>query len=257
MRLILIALLAVSTAACAQQQPTMSASTPPTATDSLTPQQIERMRKELEDWPNLARYRADNVTLGEPALGEQRVVFLGDSITDYWGRKRGKFFPGKSYVNRGISGQTTPQMLDRFQQDVLHLHPAVVVILGGINDIAGNTGPEPLSAIEDNFRSMVALAKSAHVRVVLCSVLPASFFPWRAGLAPAEDVRSLNRWLESFAGQENLIFLNYYSALVNDAGGLKPELASDKAVHPNDAGYAIMEPLAERAIEAALASPRP
>jgi lysophospholipase L1-like esterase len=189
--------------------------------------------------------------------GEQRVVFMGDSITDNWGRLAGDFFPGKPYVNRGISGQTTPQMLDRFQQDVLHLHPAVVVILAGINDIAGNTGPESLEVIEDNFRSMVALALSAHVRVVLSSVLPASSFPWRPGVAPAAEVKELNAWLENFAREQHLTFLNYYPALVNSEGGMKPELALDKVVHPNAAGYAIMGPLAEQAIATALASPAP
>lgn len=223
----------------------------------LTPPQVERMQKMLADWPQLGRYRDANAKLGEPAKGEQRVVFLGDSITDGWGRNHGSFFPGKPYVNRGISGQTTPQMLLRFQQDVIALHPAAVVILAGINDIAGNTGPEQISVIEDNFRSMVALAKNAHVRIVLSSVLPASFFPWHNGVDPRAEVVELNRWLESYAAKEHAVFLNYYPALVNSEGGMRPELATDQAVHPNDAGYAIMEPLAETAIKKALAKPRP
>jgi lysophospholipase L1-like esterase len=185
------------------------------------------------------------------------VVFLGDSITDSWGRHYGQFFPGKPYVNRGISGQTTPQMLLRFQQDVLALHPAVVVILGGINDIAGNTGPETLETIQNNFRSMVALARAAHVRVVLSSVLPASFLPWQPGVEPRAEVRLLNQWLEHYAAQQNAVFLNYYPALVNADGGLREELAADKFVHPNDRGYAIMGPLAEAAIRKALAAPQP
>ena len=224
---------------------------------ALTLQQVEQMEKKLEDWPNLARYRDEDAKLGEPAAGESRVVFLGDSITDGWGRRAGEFFPGKPYVNRGISGQTTPQMLDRFQQDVLHLHPAAVVILAGINDIAGNTGPEPLDVIEDNFRSMVALAKASHVRVVLSSVLPASYFPWRPGPKPAAEVKELNAWLEGFAREQGVVFLNYYPALANSEGGMRPELATDKAVHPNAAGYAIMGPLAEQAIAKALAQPAP
>lgn len=228
-----------------------------TSAPAVTPQQVEQMQKKLEDWPNLARYREENAKLAKASAGERRVVFLGDSITDGWGRGTGAFFPGKPYVNRGISGQTTPQMLDRFQQDVLHLEPAVVVVLAGINDIAGNTGPESIEAIEDNFRSMVALAKESHVRVVLSSVLPASYFPWRAGLKPAAEVKELNAWLESFAREQHVTFLNYYPALVNGEGGMRPELATDKAVHPNAAGYALMAPLAEEAIAKALAAPAP
>lgn len=231
------------------------AAPPPPAT--LTPRQIEGMQHQLQDWPNLARYRQENAALPEPAPGEHRVVFLGDSITDGWGHTAATFFPGKPYINRGISGQTTPQMLDRFQQDVLHLHPSVVVILAGINDIAGNTGPESIDAIEDNFRSMVTLATSNHVRVVLSSVLPASYFPWRPGLTPAAEIKQLNAWLESFARDRHLTFLNYYPALVNSEGGMRPELAADKAVHPNAAGYAIMAPLAEQAIAKALSVPAP
>ncbi len=210
-----------------------------------------------QDWPNLARYRHDNEQLPAPVAEAPRVVFLGDSITDGWGRPQGEFFPGKPYINRGISGQTTPQMLLRFQQDVLHLHPAVVVILAGTNDIAGNTGFESLETIEDNFRSMVALAKAAHVRVVLSSVLPASYFPWRPGLEPAGEIQQLNAWLQNFAQAQHVTFLNYYPALVNSEGGMRPELATDKAVHPNAAGYALMAPLAEQAIAKALASPAP
>ena len=138
----------------------------------LSPQQVASMQHQLADWPALGRYRQDDLKLGQPAPGERRVVFLGDSITDMWGRGHGTFFPDEPWVNRGISGQTTPQMVLRFQQDVLALHPDAVVILAGINDIAGNTGPESLGMIEDNFRSMVALAKAGHVRVVLSSTIP-------------------------------------------------------------------------------------
>ena len=269
MRILPCLLLALACAAIAQQksggapQRLATLSTPASAAvltaspGQLTPPQIQRMQTSLADWPQLGRYRADDAKLGAPASGEQRVVFLGDSITDGWGRGRGQFFPGKPYVNRGISGQTTPQMLVRFQQDVLALHPVVVVILGGINDIAGNTGPETLDAIENNFRSMVALARAAHVRVVLCSVLPASSLPWRPGVDPRAEIQVLNQWLAGYAAQQNAGFLNYYPALVNGDGGMREELAIDKAVHPNDRGYAIMEPLAEAAIRKALAAPRP
>jgi lysophospholipase L1-like esterase len=227
------------------------------STTTLTPQQIEGMQRKLADWPALAHYRDENIKLGDPAPGEKRVVFMGDSITEFWGKNYGKFFPGKAYVNRGISGQTTPQMLLRFQQDVLHLKPTLIVLAGGINDIAGNTGPESLETIEDNYRSMVTLAKAAHIRVVLTSTLPASWIPWRPGAHPAETVRQLNRWVKEYAQTEHLGYVDYYSAMVDDHGGIRPDLAFDKAVHPNDAGYAIMEPLAQQAIERSLAEPQP
>ena len=223
----------------------------------LKPDQIESMQRQLADWPQLGRYRADNLALGESANGQKRVVFYGDSITDNWGRRHGHFFPDQPWVNRGISGQTTPQMLVRFRQDGLDLHPEAVVILAGINDIAGNTGAETLPAIENNFRSMVALAKAAHVRVVLSSVLPAGRIPWRPGIDPRAEVVALNKWLEGFAGEQGLVFLNYYPAMVNADGGMRPELAEDAFVHPNDAGYAVMEPLARAAVMKALAMPRP
>lgn len=224
---------------------------------TLTQQQANQVTQKSQDWPDLARYRDENAKLPAPAATERRVVFFGDSITDFWGRSVGEFFPGKPYINRGISGQTTPQMLDRFQQDVLSLHPAAVVILAGTNDIAGNTGAESLETIEDNFRSMVTLAKANHVRVVLSSVLPASYFPWRPGLAPAQEIKALNAWLASFARDQHITFLNYYPALANSEGGMRPELATDKAVHPNAAGYAVMAPLAEQAIEKSFDAPAP
>jgi lysophospholipase L1-like esterase len=219
--------------------------------------EVVRMQAQLQDWPNLERYRAENAALGAPKAGERRVVFIGDSITDGWGRGQGKFFPDKPYVNRGISGQTTPQMVLRFQQDVVQLKPEAVVILAGINDIAGNTGHSSLEMIEDNFRSMVAIAKAEHIRVVLCSVLPADRFPWRAGIQPAGLVRDLNKWLEDFARTQGAVYVNYYPAMVNEVGGMREELAADSVVHPNTAGYAVMEPLAAAGIAKALALPRP
>ncbi|WP_158822040.1 SGNH/GDSL hydrolase family protein [Granulicella sp. S156] len=261
MKFVFVSLLLLSTSLHGQQAAPASAPivaqelTVPIST--LTPQQIASMQKKLADWPDLAHYRDENVKLGDPAPGEKRVVFMGDSITEIWGKGRGKFFPGKPYVNRGISGQTTPQMLARFQQDVLRLKPTVVVIAGGVNDIAGNTGPEPLETITDNYRSMVTLAKAAHIRVVLTAPVPASWFPWRPGAHPGETVRQLNSWIKEYARAEHLVYADYYSAMVDDQGGIRPDLAFDKAVHPNDAGYAIMEPIAQRAIESALALPRP
>lgn len=223
----------------------------------LTALEIRQMQQKLADYGDLARYRAENRKLGKPKSGVERVVFFGDSITDNWGRRYGQFFPGKPYVNRGISGQTTSQMLVRFRQDVIDLEPAAVVILASINDIAGNTGPETLAQIEGNFRSMVSLAKSAHIRVVLSSVLPAAYFPWRPGVDPRQEIVALNQWLQRFSTEQHLVYLNYYPSMVNREGGLKVSLAEDGAVHPNSAGYAVMEPLAEAAIQRSLASPRP
>jgi lysophospholipase L1-like esterase len=223
---------------------------PPT---SVTAEQVASMQQQLSDWPQLGRYRDDNAQLPAPAPGEARVVFFGDSIMDAWGRAKGsRFFPGKPYINRGISGQTTAQMLLRFRQDVIGLHPAAVVILAGTNDIAGNTGLATLAMIEDNFRSMTELAQASHIRVVLASVLPVSDYPWQPGLQPANKVRVLNAWLKSYAASNGATYLDYYSALANAQGGMEARLASD-GVHPTPAGYTIMAPLAQRAIERALA----
>ena len=220
--------------------------------EELTPAQIGAMQKKLADWPQLARYRDENATLAAPRPADACVVFYGDSITDFWGRRHGRFFPDQPWINRGISGQTTPQMLARFQQDVLGLGPKAVVILAGINDIAGNTGPEPLEVIEDNFRAMVSLARAAHVQVVLSSVLPAARFPWHPGIDPRAEVVQLNNWLQQFAAEQKLVYLDYYSAMAGPDGGMKPDLALD-GVHPSDAGYAVMEPLARAAVAKALA----
>ena len=212
------------------------------------------MQKKLDDWPQLERYRAENASLPAPEAGVKRVVFYGDSITDAWGRRpeTGEFFPGKPYVNRGISGQTTPQMLVRFQQDVAHLKPALVVILAGTNDIAGNTGPSTPEMIEDNFESMIAIARANNIRVVIASILPADHYAWKPGVQPAEQIRAMNTRLKAMCAREGLVYLDYYNAMVNPNGGLDPELAKD-GVHPTAKGYAIMAPLAEKAIAEALA----
>ena len=224
---------------------------------SLGTDQIASMQQQLADWPQLDRYHADNARLASPAPGQARVVFFGDSITDAWGRAEGTtFFPGKPYINRGISGQTTAQMVVRFRQDVIDLHPAAVVILAGTNDIAGNTGLATLPMIEDNFRSMVELAQANHIRVVLASVLPTSDYPWHPGLRPAGKVRALNSWLRAYAASSGETYLDYYAALVNAQGGMDKRLASD-GVHPTPAGYAIMAPLAQQAIARALAHRKP
>ncbi len=216
----------------------------------LTPEQIEGMQKKLADWPNLHQFREDNDRL--PPAEPGRVVFFGDSITIAWKERDGNsFFPGKPYINRGISGQTTPQMVVRFQQDVVALKPAAVVILAGINDLAGNTGPMTLPMTEDNFRSMVAIAQANGIRVILSSVLPANHMAWRNNLNPAQQVRDLNAWLQKYAAAHGCTWLDYYSALVDGEGGMKPGLSKD-GVHPTPAGYAIMAPLAEAAIERTL-----
>jgi lysophospholipase L1-like esterase len=222
----------------------------------LTPQEIAGMQKTLADWAQLGRYREDDRKLGAPAAGQQRVVFYGDSITDAWGRIRGKFFPDEPWVNRGISGQTTGQMLVRFQQDVLALQPAAVVILAGINDIAGNNGPETLGEIEANFRSMVTLAEASHVRVVISSVLPATRFFWNPGVDPRAEVAALNAWLKQFAAERGAVWLDPYTAMATADGSMRPGLSVD-GVHPTDAGYAVMEPLARAAVAQALRQPAP
>ena len=204
-----------------------------------------------DDWGSLGRYRADNESLGVPEPGEYRVVFYGNSITDTWAGYFGSMFPGKPYVGRGISGQTTPQMLVRFRQDVIALNPAVVVILAGTNDIAGNTGPSTLAMIEDNLISMVELAEANDISVVLSSVLPVYDYRWRPGLEPAGKIIELNAWLKEYSSNRDVVYLDYHTVMADERQGLKSELSED-GVHPNEAGYRIMVPLAEVAIEEAL-----
>jgi lysophospholipase L1-like esterase len=213
---------------------------------------MQQMQAQLDDWPDLARYRAENEALPPVTGSEKRVVFLGDSITDGWGRSPTTvFFPGKPYVNRGISGQTTPQMLIRFQQDVVHLHPAVVVILAGTNDVAGNTGPATEQMIEDNFNSMAEIAKQNGIKVVLASITPAYEYPWKPEVKPVERIRALNKWLQDFCSSNGFVYLDYYSSMADAKGAMLPGLSSD-GVHPTAKGYAVMAPLAERAIAQAL-----
>jgi lysophospholipase L1-like esterase len=212
--------------------------------ESLKRQQQE-VESRLRDWPSLAHYREADTQLGPAVKGESRIVFLGDSITDNWNLSDS--FAGKPYVNRGISGQTTPQILLRFRQDVIALKPKAVVILAGTNDIAENTGPITLEAIEDNLISMVELAQRNGIRVFLCSVLPAARYPWRPEIQPIEKIQSLNRWMREYASQAGVEFLDYYSAMVDQKSGLKEELGTD-GVHPNRAGYAVMSQLASKKI---------
>ncbi len=204
-----------------------------------------------QDWANLERFKAENAKLVAPVYGETRVVFIGNSITEGWVNLSPEFFEGKPYINRGISGQTTPQMLIRFRPDVINLNPAVVVILAGTNDIAGNTGPSTLETIADNIFSMAELAKTNGIKVVLCSVLPAIDYPWKPGLEPAEKIVALNEMIKTYADKNGIVYLDYFSAMANKQKGLMAEFTSD-GVHPNKAGYMMMAPLAEKAIAQAL-----
>lgn len=211
----------------------------------------ERLRT---DWADMQRYRDDNLRLGPPGPGEQRIVFMGNSITEQWAMLDSAFFAGRPYVDRGISGQTTPQMLVRFRQDVIDLHPAVVVILGGVNDIAENTGPTTLGTIFGNIVSMAELARANGITVVLSSVLPASSFRWRPELEPAPKIVALNTMIRQYALDHHLVFVDYYAAMADGRGGLKRDFTAD-GVHPTLAGYRVMEPLVQIAIAQALASP--
>ena len=189
--------------------------------------------------------------MGLPAANEQRVVFMGNSITEGWINKSPEFFKGRPYINRGIGGQTTPQMLIRFRADVVALKPKVVVLLCGINDIAGNTGPSTLEMIQDNIASMTEIALTNNIKVVLSSVLPAYDFPWCPNMEPAPKVIALNNWIKTYAAQKKVVYLDYFSAMVDERNGMKSIYHTDE-VHPNKLGYSVMEPLAEQAIKAAL-----
>ena len=234
----------------------------PSATTSsrrppISPERQEELRKAKDeqlhnDWAEMKRYRDDDAKVGPPGKDENRVVFMGDSITDGWIRQAPEFFQAKPYLDRGISGQTTPQMLVRFRQDVINLHPKVVVILAGTNDIAGNTGPETPEMIQDNLVSMVDLARANGIRVVLASITPSDDFWWNPGTKPAPRIAEMNTWIKGYAAQHKLVYLDYYSAMVDDNGGMKREFTRD-GVHPNPEGYAVMGKLAEEAIASALA----
>ena len=242
---------AMAAMACAQTPaPAPTPDAPPDIAKVQTA--LDRANRTLKDWPALGRYSEANSQLPPPAAGEDRVVFMGDSITDGWGKRYGKFFTGKPYVNRGIGGQTTPQMLIRFRPDVIALKPKVVVILAGTNDIAGNTGPMTLEAIEDNLTSMAELAAAHGIRVVMSSVMPVcDYIRNQTTQRPPEKINALNAWMKDYAAKHNAIYLDYYGAMLDDAGVFKKELTFD-GLHPNDAGYEVMVPLAEKAIAEAL-----
>ncbi len=210
---------------------------------------IDHDKQLLVDFGGLKRFEEADMKLGAPAAGEDRVVFMGDSITAGW--KLDESFPGKPYINRGISGQTSPQMLVRFRQDVIDLKPKTVVILAGTNDVAGNTGPMTAQQTEENIASMADMAKANGIRVVLCSVLPAFDFSWAPGLGPAPKIAELNNWIKEYAAQKGYVYVDYYSAMKDERGGLPATLSKD-GVHPLPAGYAVMTPLAKAGIEKAM-----
>ena len=220
---------------------------------------IQGSKSLAQDWrsfANVDRYAEANLKLSKGPADDNRVVFMGDSITEGWGYFDPEFFEGSGYINRGIGGQTTPQMLLRFRPDVIELEPKVVVILAGTNDLAGNTGVTDVQTIADNIMSMSEIADHNGIRVIIASVLPAIDFPWKSGLEPASKIVKLNLMLQLYAQEHNFIYLDYYSSLVDEEGGLKvPDYTgATDLVHPNKLGYVVMEKLANQAIQAALAA---
>ena len=206
-----------------------------------------------QDWANLKRYQTENLELKTPLKGEKRVVFMGNSITQGWKEKHPEFFTQNPYIDRGISGQTTPQMLIRFRQDVIALQPKVVVILAGTNDIAGNTGPSTLEMIMDNIASMAEIAAGNKIKVVICSVLPAYDYPWRKGMEPNIKIPKLNEMIKAYATQKGFVYLDYFSAMNDGNNGMKAEYTTD-GVHCSSKGYDLMESMVQPAIQKALKS---
>ena len=259
LRIATVVILLSSLFAVAQQPAQQPASQPVTATvpstgfPGLDHYRASRSNVFFNDFGELARYRAANEILKPPAPGENRVVFFGDSITDIW--HLDESFPGKPYVNRGIGGQTTSQMVVRFRQDVIDLHPKVVVILAGTNDIAGNSGPTTNHDIESNLEDFAELAKLHNIHVVFASLLPVNNYTERSkeffAQRPMDRILDLNNWLKEYSARNHLVYLNYFGAVVEDKGMLKRDLSED-GLHPNKAGFAVMAPLAEQAIEKAL-----
>ncbi len=218
------------------------------ATTNPTVQAQQKINDNWADWVNFKKYAAQNTQVPPPQKGEKRVVFLGNSIFEGWLRLRPEFFANKPYFDRGISGQTTPQMLLRFYEDVVALQPEVLVLKAGINDIAQNTGTYDQSRTLNNIKAIAHLARANKIKVILCSVLPANEFRWRPGLGPADKVIALNQEIKQFADENKFYYLDLYSAVVDDKKGMKAEYAND-GVHPTVAGYKVLEPLVEEAIK--------
>ena len=226
----------------------------PAPTIAMLERRLAAYRHLISDWGGLTRYGSENTEIRPPAPGENRVVFIGDQITEFWGRGDAKFFPGKPYFNRGIGGQTTPQMLVRFRQDVVGLTPKVVVILAGANDIAGVTGPATRGTISDHIMSMTDLARANGIRVVLASITPVcDCTTMQTDLRSPRRIADVNAWIKGYAAESGSIYLDYYSAL-ETGRSFRKELTADGLL-PNDAGYSVMAPLAEKAIAQALAQP--
>lgn len=223
---------------------------PPKANCCLT-SLAQSLADQLQDWNQLGRYHEDNLRLQSQPRDPGRVVFFGDSITDLW--KLGQSFPDKPYVNRGIGGQTTPQMLARIYADVINLQPAALIILAATNDISRNTGPETAEMIQDNFRAMTELAQKHGIKVVLCSLTPVSDYTARKQTErrPPSDILKLNEWLKKYAEEIHAVYADYFSELADENGYLKDGYSND-GLHPNDRGYALMAPLAQAAIDKAL-----
>jgi lysophospholipase L1-like esterase len=244
-------LILLCAAAFAQQT---APSIPSSGSPGLDEYRASRLAIYTDDFGELKRYRDSDAAMIAPKPNENRVVFIGDSITDYW--KLADSFPGKPYINRGIDGQTTPQMLVRFRQDVINLHPAVLVVLAGTNDVAGVTGPARNEDIEANYASMAELARLHHIRVVFASLLPVNNYTEDSkesfALRPRERILALNAWLKDYCAKNDLVYLDYFSAMIDDKGLLRRDL-SDEGLHPNAAGYKVMAPLAEKAIARAIA----
>lgn len=220
----------------------------PAASSTVTAKQVAAMQAKLADWPQLQHYRAANAALPPVAAGEQRVIVYGASVAEYWSTRGASFFSGKPYINRGIGGQTSAQMLVRFRQDVIDLHPAAVVFLEGTNDVSRDMTAE---MSENNWRSIMELAKANGIPMILTSITPSSHFPWRPDLHPAETIRALNAWLKEYAASHSLVYVDFYPALANDEGGMKADLTID-GVHPNKQGYAAMAPAAQAGIDQVL-----
>ena len=200
------------------------------------------------DWPNLAYYHNNNISLGSPIENEKRIVFMGDSITEEWSHLYPSFFSNRSYINRGIGGQTTPQMLLRFKPDTIDLHPHIIVLLAGINDVAGNTGPSTVKMITDNIFSMAELAMNKDVKIILSSILPANAFPWNDAIENVSStIISINSLMKDYALSNGIVYLDYYSSMVDENEGLNSDYTED-GVHPNKEGYKVMSGLAEKTI---------
>jgi lysophospholipase L1-like esterase len=240
-----LALILASAAWCQQAPPA-----PPPG----IPSALQGVYSLVNDYANTRRYAADNQKVQPPAAGEERVVFMGDSITDGWGRGNNgsAFFPGKPYINRGISGQVTAQMLLRFYPDVIAHKPRAVVILAGTNDIGGNIGPVTMESIENNLMAMADMAKANNIKVVMSAVMPVcDYHRPQTAARPPERILELNKWMKAYAARTGAVYLDYFSAMVDDKGFFKAELTGD-GLHPNASGYQIMGPLAEKAIAQAL-----